>query len=357
MTQQLAYAFAAPVPICLSSKSAPLAPRTPLSPAMTATSKRTKPMHVQTPLHPSPQLSVLAGRELLLKMETSQPSGSYKIRGVGHLCQKAFSRGVTHFVSSSGGNAGAAVAYAGGLLGVRTTVCVPSTTPRFMLDRLRGAGAEVVVHGDVWDAADVYAREMVEKEPVGKAMHISPFDHPDLWEGHASIVSELVGDLGPGVKPAGIVVSVGGGGLFLGVAEGCHAAGWDDVPIVAAETIGAASFNHMIVSGCKALPLPGGITSIAKTLGATKVSDKCADLARTGRDIHSTVVSDQEAVQACAHLATHHRVLTEPACGAAVAALLPGPGPVIVIVCGGNMVSPTLLAGWLESTGASAVEL
>lgn len=321
-----------------------------------------KRMHVRTPLLPSPPISAKARREVLLKMETVQPSGSYKIRGHGLLCSRAASRGVTRFVSSSGGNAGAAVAYAGAKLDVRTTIVVPSTTPEFMQERMREQGAEVVVEGDVWDVADAKARAIVSELPDGEAVHISPFDHPDLWDGHASIVEELVQDLN-GEKPSAIVVSVGGGGLFLGVAEGCKRANWGDVPIIAAETVGADSFSAMVNAGNKVVSIPA-ISSIAKSLGALQVSEKCADWMRRGRTVHSSVVSDRDAVQACVALATHHRVLVEPACGAAVAAAIQdannlplGPGPVVVVVCGGNMASVELLGEWMRSTGAEPVEL
>lgn len=72
-------------------------------------------LHVRTPLVPSVEISEKAGREVLLKLENVQPSGSFKIRGIGHLCSKAKANGTKRFVSSSGGNAGAAVAYAGAL--------------------------------------------------------------------------------------------------------------------------------------------------------------------------------------------------------------------------------------------------
>lgn len=321
-----------------------------------------KPMHVWTPLLHSVSLSALAGRDILLKMEANQPSGSFKIRGVGNLCSKAAANGAVHFVCSSGGNAGAAVAHAGQRLGIKTTIVVPSTTPTFMVARLQGSGADVQVHGDVWDRADAYARQLVDEMPDGTAVYVSPFDHPDLWKGHSSIVHELLEDL-DGNKPQAIVVSVGGGGLFLGVAEGCRAVGWDDVPIIAAETEGADSFAAMLRAGNRAVSLPA-ITSIAKSLGALAVSKKCEEWAKDGRPIHSSVVSDREAVQACAALATHQRVLVEPACGAAVAAAVRdsasrfnGSGPIVVVVCGGNIASPQLLAQWMQMTGATEVDL
>lgn len=318
-------------------------------------------MHIHTPLIPSRSLSALSQHDILLKLDNLQPSGSFKIRGHGHLCATAASNGVRHFISSSGGNAGAAVAHAGHMLGIAVTIVVPASTPEFMITRLRSSGAEVVVHGIVWDEADRYARELVEREPVGRAIHISPFDHPLLWSGHASLIEELKQDL-CGERPAAIVVSVGGGGLFLGVAEGAHKAGWGDVAIVTAETEGAASFAAMVAAGGRVVRL-AEISSVAKSLGALAVSERCAEWVREGRRVMPVVVSDREAVEGCSLLAVEHRMLVEPACGAAVAAVMKGvlgdigEGPVVVVVCGGNMVSPRLLDGWIQTTGAKEAVL
>lgn len=322
-------------------------------------------MHVHSPLVESQPLSALAGRSVLLKLDNIQPSGSFKIRGHGHLCSKAAARGVTRFVSSSGGNAGAAVAYAGRELGVPVTIVVPSSTPEFMIQRLRDVGADVEVFGAVWDEANKHSIEIVNQLPLGSAIHINPFDDPDLWDGHASLVTELEHDLN-GKRPAAIVVSVGGGGLFLGVAKGMQSVGWGEVPIICAETDGAASFAAMVNAGGKVVTIDG-ITSIAKSLGALAVSEKCAEWVRGGRAIISEVVTDREAVEACSALAVHHRYIVEPACGAAIAAVCSasksdsvqalGPGPIVVVVCGGNMASPELLTSWMKSVGATPATL
>ncbi|KAI0562757.1 serine dehydratase [Gracilaria domingensis] len=312
---------------------------------------KTAQLHVNTPLIHSTVLSTPT-TNVFLKLENTQPSGSFKIRGHGYLCSTAAQEGVTHFVSSSGGNAGAAVAYAGKQLGIRVTIVVPESTPEFMKERLRGEGAEVVVHGSVWDIADQYAQKLAEEE---RSLHISPFDHPRLWTGHATLVEELAHQLDE--KPAAVIVSVGGGGLFLGVAEGMRKQGWEDVPIVTAETEGAESFAKTAEAG-HVVSL-GEISSIAKSLGALAVSEKCAEWIRGGRNVIPRVVSDRQAVEACSLLAVKHRILVEPACGAAVAALqgLPVKGNVVVVVCGGNMTCPSLLRQWIQQTGASETQL
>src|SRR5690348_7859379 len=86
------------------------------------------PLHIETPLLESRPLSALSGATVWLKMEALQPTGSFKIRGIGLACEEHAGRGVRRFISSSGGNAGIAVAYAGRHLHIPVTVVVPRST-------------------------------------------------------------------------------------------------------------------------------------------------------------------------------------------------------------------------------------
>lgn len=305
-------------------------------------------LHHVTPYWPLRGLDKGAGHETLVKMDSYQPTGSFKIRGVGLLCQRLKEEGARAFVSSSGGNAGYAAAYAGRALGAPVTVVVPSTTPEFMRGRIAALGAEVVVEGDVWDVADTLARAIAAR---GEAAYVPPFDHPLLWEGHASLVDEMVAQ---GPAPDAVVVAVGGGGLLCGVAEGLARHGLDDVPIVAVETEGAASFARAIEAG-EPVTLDR-IDTIASSLGARRVADAAFAWSQR-RPIVPVVVSDADAVRGCLRFADDHLALVEPACGAALslaynglAALAPYPR-VAVIACGGIVVSLEKLAAWRARFG------
>ncbi|ANA15325.1 pyridoxal-5'-phosphate-dependent protein beta subunit (plasmid) [Acetobacter pasteurianus NBRC 101655] len=85
-------------------------------------------LSIKTPLLESLPLEQLNGTQVWMKMEAAQPSGSFKIRGIGHACEYHYGKGARRFISSSGGNAGLAVAYAGRKLGVPVVVVVPETT-------------------------------------------------------------------------------------------------------------------------------------------------------------------------------------------------------------------------------------
>jgi L-serine/L-threonine ammonia-lyase len=276
-------------------------------------------------------------------MDALQPTGSFKIRGIGLACQEAVRAGAKSLVSASGGNAGQATAYAGRCLGVPVTVVTPNTISGYVHDLLRAEGAKVLVHGDVWDETDVFARDLAEREG-GRYIH--PFDDPIVWKGHESLIEEVVAD---GLRPDAVVTVVGGGGLLCGALQGMHAAGWTDVPVLAVETKGADSYDASLRAGHRVTL--DAIRSLAKTLGARTV---CAEaFAWASRHpIRSWVVTDAEAVAACRRFADDHRVLVEPSCGAALAAVygavepLQGKERVLVIICGGAGVSLDLLAAW-----------
>jgi L-serine/L-threonine ammonia-lyase len=297
-------------------------------------------VHIVTPTFDSVALAEKFGFDsVALKMEAFQPSGSFKMRGIGALMSALMARGnVTHFISSSGGNAGVTAALIGRQLGVKVTVFVPETTKEHVIATIKLQKATVVVSGASWDDTNRAALAEVANDPTAAFVH--PFDDPHIWDGHASIVSELVGQTS---VPDAIVLSVGGGGLLCGVIQGLQAAAppaWGNVPVVAVETHGAASFNASLRAG--QLITLEKITTVATTLGARRVCSRALELSREHRVV-SVLVSDEEAIEGARALATFHRVLVEPACGAAVAALplvreaLVGVDVkrVVVIVCGG----------------------
>jgi L-serine/L-threonine ammonia-lyase len=296
-------------------------------------------MHIETPLLESRSLSTSSGKTVWLKMESSQPPGSFKIRGIGLACEEYARRGATRFISSSGGNAGIAVAYAGRRLRIPVTVVVPETTSEHAKALIRLENGEVIVHGASWQEANGLAQSMVGKQTA----FIHPFDDPLLWRGHASMIDEVAR---AGVKPDAVVLSVGGGGLLCGVVEGLCRNELENVAVVAVETTGADSFAQSLAAGQR-ITLPA-ITSIATSLGARQVCEQAFRLS-TLHPVKSAVVSDEAAVLACERFLDEHRVLVEPACGASLALLyehgaaLESFGTLLVVVCGGATATPDQL--------------
>ena len=176
------------------------------------------------------------------------------------------------FVSSSGGNAGIAVAYAGRMLSVPVVVVVPETATDLAKGLIRQEDAEVIVHGASWMEANAHAQSLVDE----RAAFIHPFDDPLIWAGHASMIDEVAR---AGEAFDAVVLAVGGGGLMSGVIEGLDRNGLSRTPVIAAETEGAAALAKSIEAG-RRIELPA-ITSIATTLGAKMVCERAFALTKT----------------------------------------------------------------------------
>lgn len=303
-------------------------------------------LHIKTPLLESLPLSSIWDGEVYLKMEALQPSGSFKIRGIGNLCAHYAREGKAKcFLASSSGNAGLAVAYSGRKLGVPVKVVVPKITPKVMLEKLKAEGAQVTVHGAAWGEADALAQNMLQENP--SYVYIPPFDHPLIWKGHESLVYELKED---GFRPDVIIVAVGGAGLLCGLIQGLHELSWSDVPVIAAEPEGAASLAASLQTG--ELVTLDKVDTIAGSLAAKRVTQRALALSKE-HEIISVIVSDNQATKACVRFAEEHRVIVEPACGVALSVvydrMLKEQGRFkkpLVVICGGNRVNLELLHEW-----------
>ena len=343
---------------------------------------REKGLFLRTPLVHSIPLSKLCHRPVYLKLDLLQPSGSFKDRGMAYLCERLLEtkgRDNTRLISSSGGNAGLAVTMvACQKLGMNVDVIVPKTTKSMVIEKLQSLGAQVTVYGNNWNEADTLARELVDKDP--NAEYISPYDNSLLWTGHSSLVDELMEEqyLVENNNLGAIVASVGGGGLLCGIFEGMerhyHSSSCTQATrVIPCETEGAASFAKawqlfQDTPTSTSTPPPvvrlERIDSIATSLGALEVTPvsltraKAHDQNSHGGSVIPSICTDAEAVDACLKFATDHRMLVEPACGAALAvvyserlrnvALNGVVGPVVVEVCGGSGVTLDLLQMWKQ---------
>lgn len=259
---------------------------------------------------------------------------------------------------------------------------VPHSAKPFMISKLRDAGAaDVIQHGASWFEADSYLRERFIDNPASRAqaanvnVYVPPFDHPLVWEGAGSMISEIAAQLPPrergdgaaGFPADAIVCSVGGGGLFNGIVGGLeqciHRDGDDasraatkDVHVVAVETRGADSLALSFREGeLSSLP---AITSQATSLGALRVSERTFTYAVSppaGIKVSSVVGSDAEAARGIVRLADEVRVQVELACGISLDVavsgklkeVVPGLNPqsrVVVVVCGGSNITAEMIA-------------
>lgn len=291
-------------------------------------------MITKTPILKSKTLSEINNCNIWLKMESTQPSGSFKQRSIGNACSYYAKQGAKKFISSSGGNAGISVAYMGNSLSIPATIVVPKTTSQKAIDIMRQQDAEVIVHGEIWTEANELALQLVNSE----AVYIHPFDDQYLWDGVATIIDETIE---AGIAPSAVVLSVGGGSLLSGISQGLSRHNLN-IPIYAVETEGTASLNTSIRVG-KHIKLDQ-VTGVATTLAAQQVCKQAFELTQL-KEIKGIIVTDQEAIDACFKFLDDHRTLVEPACGATLATLynrkidFSDLDNVLVIVCGGATIS------------------
>jgi len=270
----------------------------------------------------------LTSRPIALKLEFFQHSGSFKARG-------AFANLLTRpippagVVAASGGNHGAAVAYAAMRLNAPATIFVPGVTSKAKIERIRGYGAALVVGGERYaDALAASEKFIVERG----ALAIHAFDQPETLLGQGTIGGEIEVQL-PGIDT--LLVAVGGGGLIGGIAAWFRGR----VRIVAVEPEGAPTLWRAFAAGRPVDAPAEGIA--ADSLAPRRVGEIMFPIAQAFVE-RSVLVSDDDIRASQEALWDKLRAVTEPGGAAAFAALLsgkyaPAPGErVAVLLCGAN---------------------
>ena len=270
----------------------------------------------------------LAPKPVALKLECLQHTGSFKVRGAfaSLLTQSIPDNGV---VAASGGNHGAAIAYAAMRLGVPATIFVPGVTSPSKIDRIRAYGANLIVAGERYADA-LAASERYGEERGTLAIHA--FDQPQTLLGQGTIGCEMDADL-PGIDT--LLVAVGGGGLIGGIAAWFRGR----VKVIAVEPEGAPTLWRALAAGEPVDAETDGIA--ADSLAPKQVGSIMFPLAQAFV-AQSVLVSDDAIRAAQLALWDKARLVTEPGGAAAFAALLSGtyaPASderVAVLVCGAN---------------------
>ena len=270
----------------------------------------------------------LAQKPVALKLECLQHTGSFKVRGAfaSLLTQSIPDNGV---VAASGGNHGAAIAYAAMRLGVPATIFVPGVTSPSKIDRIRAYGANLIVAGERYADA-LAASERYGEERGTLAIHA--FDQPQTLLGQGTIGCEMDADL-PGIDT--LLVAVGGGGLIGGIAAWFRGR----VKVIAVEPEGTPTLWRALAAGEPVDAETDGIA--ADSLAPKRVGSIMFPLAQAFV-AQSVLVSDDAIRAAQLALWDKARLVTEPGGAAAFAALLSGtyaPASderVAVLVCGAN---------------------
>lgn len=283
-----------------------------------------------TPLVRSRQLEEITGKPHYLKVESMQPTGSFKVRGA--LNRLLSLRGARSIVTASSGNHGAAVAWAAARLGISASVVVPETTPETKLQNIAGRGAGITLYGDIYDEAEEYARYTAAENG---AMYVSAFADSMVMAGQGSLVlelteqSELMGTL---------VVPVGGGGLISGVAVAAKGVS-SQVRVIGVQPAASCPMYRSFEAG-----------HMVTTDHHPTLSDATAgDIAEETLQIvmrhvdHMVTVTEEEIARAIRYLLLNEHLVAEGAGALATAAVLSGrlppdtPTPIILVLSGHNI--------------------
>ena len=265
---------------------------------------------------------------LALKLEQLQHSGSFKARGAfaNLLLRHVPAAGVA---AASGGNHGAAVAYAAGVLGVPARIFVPEVSPAAKISRIRGYGADLVIEGATYSDALAVSQQW---SAASGAMPVHAFNQAETVLGAGTVELELSRQA---ADVTTVLAGVGGGGLLSGIATACPG----EVRVVGVEPEGAPTMTEALAAG---RPVDAATGSVAvDSLAPRRVGELTFSL--VSQRVHSVVlVSDEAILQAQQALWDTLRVVGEPGACAALAALLSGryvpePGEsVAVVVSGAN---------------------
>ncbi|MER3409939.1 MAG: threonine dehydratase [Thermoleophilia bacterium] len=278
-----------------------------------------------SPLVPSPQL----GLGTLLKVETLQPTGSFKVRGA--LSALTLLPPDTEVVCASAGNHGLGVAHAASLLGLRARVVCPLRASPAKIEALRRLRASLVLHGETYDEAEEHALELARREG---SRYVSPYNDTQVIAGQGTLGLELLRQVRP---PFTVVCPIGGGGLAAGVALAVSAV--PGVRVVGVECEASAAMRASLDAG-RIVSVPVRAT-LADGLGGN-LEPGTVTFALCQRYLADVaVVAEEEIEEAVRFLVRAHGLVVEGAGAVAVAALLAGrvqsEGKAVALVTGRNI--------------------
>ena len=298
-----------------------------------AAHERIKPFAKRTPVLTSASIDALTGAKVFFKCENFQRMGAFKFRGaynaLSQLSDEQKRKGVVAF---SSGNHAQAVALAGKLLGIRTTIVMPTDAPKVKLEATRGYGAEVVLY----DASNEDRQKIAEKLAAERGLTvIPPFDHPHILAGQGTAAKELIEDAG---SLDILMVPCGGGGLL----SGCALAAKHLSPrcrVIGVEPAAGDDGLRAFRSGrLETIPLPMTIADGARTMSLGKLTFSIIQ-----KNVHDFLtVTDEELLKWMFFLWERMKIVVEPTGALAAAALLQGKidargKKVGVVISGGNV--------------------
>ncbi|MDP3835443.1 MAG: threonine ammonia-lyase [Hydrogenophaga sp.] len=296
---------------------------------------------LDTPFVESRTISQLTGCQVFLKFENLQYTASFKERGAcNKLAQLSADERARGVIAMSAGNHAQGVAYHAQRLGLRAVIVMPRFTPGVKVERTRGFGAEVVLHGDTLDESRSHARELAQQQGL---VFVHPYDDEAIVAGQGTLALEMLREQ-PGLDT--LVIAIGGGGLIAGIATAAKAIR-PDIRIVGVQTERVPA----MVNAIQGTHLPQGSSTIAEGIAVGTPGVITEAIIRQKVD-ELLLVDEGDIEQAIVMLLEIEKTLVEGAGAAGLAALLKHPQRfagqrVGLVLCGGN-IDPMLLASIIE---------
>jgi threonine dehydratase len=296
---------------------------------------------LNTPCLASHMLSQLAGCDIFLKFENLQYTASFKERGacnkLAQLSQEEKQRGV---IAMSAGNHAQGVAYHAQRLGIRAVIVMPRFTPMVKVERTRGFGAEVVLHGDTLEEARAHAMELAQAQQL---VFVHPYDDEAIVAGQGTVALEML-EAVPQLDT--LVVAIGGGGLIGGIAAAAKSLK-PGIRVIGVQTV---RFPNMY-NAVKHAALPQGTSTIAEGIAVGRPGDVTQALVERYVD-DILLVDEGDVEQAIVMLLDIEKTLVEGAGAAPLAAVVKEPGRFagrkVGLVLGGGNIDPMLLAAIIQ---------
>lgn len=292
---------------------------------------------VQRHLVPTPLVRIGASPDRWLKLESMQPTGSFKVRGA--LAAMSAIAGGERIVTASAGNHALGTAWASRQLGIPATIVVAETASPLKIGKLRVLGADLVLHGGSYDEAEARALELAREG----AYYLSPYNDTQVIAGQSTVLDAVLQQVPVTSEPFTVIVPVGGGGLLAGMATRLHQLEWHHhITLVGVEAEASRAVSASVEAG-RTVEVPIGETLADGLAGNMEAGSVTVDIIRE-RQVPMCAVTEDEIRAAIRTLFHEYGIVAEGSAATAFAAmgLLETEQPVVAVITGRNIAWPTL---------------